>query len=67
MCPEPGTARNRGENERLTQDIVVKEGMTPLQKGLFACGLVLILLIVIIVIVIIAAKPWTDTEARTPK
>ena len=56
---------NRPEDEQpLTMDLVVREGMNATQKALFACAIVLIAVTVIIVIVILANQPWEDTEAK---
>jgi hypothetical protein len=39
--------------------LVVKPGMSKLQKFLFGLGLILILLIVVLIILIIVSHPWS--------
>lgn len=63
--PSSQYPREDGEDQRLTQDIVVKEGMTRLQKTLFAVGIILVCFIVLFVILILASAPWNDKTRRT--
>jgi hypothetical protein len=52
------------DEQPLTLDLVVREGMNATQRALFACAVILIAITVIIVIVILAHEPWKDNKAK---